>query len=148
MPDMPDISENQGEYAIETRGLTRRFGSIFAVDDLNLSVATGSIFAFLGRNGAGKSSTIRMITGLLSITEGEALVAGRPVALHGIDVRRTIGYLPDHPCTYDWMTGNEWAATVVRDDPADPVWVALGISPAIAVIAPYAGARILASREL
>ena len=104
---MPDMPKNQGEYAIETRSLTRRFGSVLAVDGLDLTVKPGSIFGFLGRNGAGKSSTIRMITGLLSITSGEVYVAGRPVALHGIDVRRTVGYLPDHPGTYDWMSGTE-----------------------------------------
>ena len=101
-------------YAIETRGLTRRYGSLTAVDNLSLSVPAGSIFGFLGKNGAGKSSTIRMLTGLSSITDGDALVAGRPVVLHGIDVRRSVGYLPDHPGVYEWMSGKENLAYAAR----------------------------------
>ncbi|MDR1191628.1 MAG: ATP-binding cassette domain-containing protein, partial [Verrucomicrobiales bacterium] len=65
------------EYVIETNGLTRFFGKNCVVNELNLQIPRGSIFGFLGRNGAGKSTTIRMLLGLLAPTRGSARVLGR-----------------------------------------------------------------------
>ncbi|MDR1304629.1 MAG: ATP-binding cassette domain-containing protein, partial [Verrucomicrobiales bacterium] len=65
------------EYVIETNGLTRFFGKNCVVSELNLKISRGSIFGFLGRNGAGKSTTIRMLLGLLAPTRGSARVLGR-----------------------------------------------------------------------
>ncbi|PFG75019.1 ABC transporter ATP-binding protein [Tepidiforma thermophila] len=78
--------------AIETRGLTKRFGSITAVDRLDLAVHRGEVFGFLGPNGAGKTTTIRLLLGFINPTAGSSLVFGRP----GADpaARRRIGYLP------------------------------------------------------
>jgi ABC-2 type transport system ATP-binding protein len=79
--------------AISARGLTRRFGAFTAVDAVSFDVARGEIFGYLGANGAGKSTTIRMLTGLLAPTGGEATVAGRDVARDPHAVKAAIGYM-------------------------------------------------------
>ena len=76
---------------IETKGLTRKFGDFTAVDDLSIAVAPGSIFAFLGANGSGKSTTIRMLIGVLTPTSGAITVDGVDVIKHPRRVRDRIG---------------------------------------------------------
>lgn len=78
---------------ISARGLGRRFGAFAAVDDVTFDVRAGEVFGYLGANGAGKSTTIRMLCGLLPATAGEAEVAGVDVIRHPADVRRAIGYM-------------------------------------------------------
>jgi ABC-2 type transport system ATP-binding protein len=90
--------------AIELRGLTRRFRGKRAVDRLTLDVPAGSIFALLGDNGAGKTTTIRMLTGLLPPTSGRATALGRDCWADAISLRRRLGYVPERPRFYDWMT--------------------------------------------
>jgi len=80
--------------AIETIGLTRRFGTLTAVDDLTLSISRGTIFGLLGPNGAGKSTTLKMLTTLLAPSAGSARVAGLDVTHRAREVRRRIGYVP------------------------------------------------------
>ena len=79
--------------AIEVRTLVRRFGDFTAVDGVSFTVPRGEIFGYLGANGAGKSTTIRMLIGLLSPTSGEAVVAGHSIATHPEQVKRHIGYM-------------------------------------------------------
>ena len=79
--------------AVETTGLTRRYGSLTAVSDLTLSVPAGSIFGLLGPNGAGKTTTIKMLTTMLPPSAGSARVAGFDVFRQPIQVRRSIGYV-------------------------------------------------------
>ena len=79
---------------LETRSLTRRFGSLTAVDGLNLTVSAGEIFGLVGPNGAGKSTTLKMLTTLLPPTSGEARIAGRDIVHQASEVRRVIGYVP------------------------------------------------------
>ena len=81
------------EQAIETKGLTRRFGEFVAVDHLDLNVSKGDIFGFLGPNGSGKSTCIRMLCGVLEPSEGEAVVNGFDVRRQSEDVKRSIGYM-------------------------------------------------------
>jgi ABC-type multidrug transport system ATPase subunit len=81
------------DLAIETKGLTRRFGEVVAVDHLDLSVTKGSIFGFLGPNGSGKSTVIRMLCGVLEPSEGSATVNGFDVARDPEKVKRSIGYM-------------------------------------------------------
>jgi ABC-2 type transport system ATP-binding protein len=93
--------------AIETAALTRRFGTLVAVDELDLSVETGSIFGLLGPNGAGKSTTIKMLTTLLKPSSGTARVAGHDVCRQAAWVRRAIGYVPQLVSSDGGLTGWE-----------------------------------------
>jgi ABC-2 type transport system ATP-binding protein len=100
--------------AIRARGLTKRFGSILAIDGLDLEVPAGSIFGLLGPNGAGKTTTIRILTGLAQPTSGQAEVAGVPVGLDRPELRRRLGYLDQDPRFYPWMRGRELLELVGR----------------------------------
>ncbi|HIE37954.1 MAG TPA: ATP-binding cassette domain-containing protein [Anaerolineae bacterium] len=80
---------------IETRGLTKRYGRLTAVADLNLQVEEGAVYGFVGPNGAGKTTTMRILATLLRPTAGEAWVAGHSVLKDRRGVRRAIGYMPD-----------------------------------------------------
>jgi ABC-2 type transport system ATP-binding protein len=90
--------------AIDVRGLSRRFGSFVAVQDLSFSVERGEIFGFLGANGAGKSTTIRMLCGLLRPSEGTALVGGVDVSRDPEGVKRRIGYMSQKFSLYEALT--------------------------------------------
>ncbi|HYE85755.1 MAG TPA: ABC transporter ATP-binding protein [Vicinamibacterales bacterium] len=90
--------------AIDVRGLTRRFGQFVAVNDLSFAVRQGEIFGFLGANGAGKSTTIRMLCGLLRPTSGTALVGGVDVGRHPEQVKRNIGYMSQKFSLYEALT--------------------------------------------
>jgi len=90
--------------AIEVRGLTRKFGDFVAVDDLSFTVKQGEIFGFLGANGAGKSTTIRMLCGLLRPTAGSALVGGIDVGRDPEGVKRRIGYMSQRFSLYEPLT--------------------------------------------
>jgi len=90
--------------AIDVRGLTRRFGQFVAVDDLSFEVAPGEIFGFLGANGAGKSTTIRMLCGLLRPTSGTGLVGGVDVGKDPEAVKRRIGYMSQRFSLYEALT--------------------------------------------
>ena len=90
--------------AIEVRGLTRRFGAFVAVDDVTFDVRQGEIFGFLGSNGAGKSTTIRMLCGLLRPTSGSARVGGVDVGSDPEGVKRRIGYMSQRFSLYEKLT--------------------------------------------
>ena len=92
--------------AIETRELTKRFGTEIAVDGLDLTVDHGTVYGFLGPNGAGKTTTMRMLTSLTRPTDGEAWIDGRPVSERD-SIRTSIGYLPEEPPVFDELTGRE-----------------------------------------
>lgn len=89
---------------IRTRGLTRYFRTKAAVYDLNLEVPRGCVFAFLGRNGSGKSTTIRMLLGLLPPTRGEGSILGCDIRKLTPEIRARIGYLTEEHRLYGWMT--------------------------------------------
>lgn len=94
--------------AIACRGLTKRYGSVIAVDKLDLCVEQGSVFGFLGPNGAGKTTTVRILAGLSRPTFGEASIMGQRVRINSVDLRGRIGYLPEEPSFYNWMTGRDF----------------------------------------
>jgi ABC-2 type transport system ATP-binding protein len=100
--------------AIRARGLTKRFGSILALDGLDLEVPTGSVFGLLGPNGAGKTTTLRILTGLARPSAGSAEVAGVPIGLDRPELRRKLGYLDQDPRFYGWMRGRELLELVGR----------------------------------
>ncbi len=92
---------------IEARELTRTFGSFTAVDHVTFDVAAGEVFGFLGANGAGKTTAIRMLTGLLAPSAGSARVAGYDVARAAEQVRRRIGYMSQRFSLYEDLTARE-----------------------------------------
>ena len=92
------------DYAIQTRGLTRRFGSFTAVAGVDLDIPRGQIYGFLGPNGAGKSTTIRMLCGLLEPSFGEAVVLGHAVPREAESLRRKIGYMTQSFSLYGDLT--------------------------------------------
>ena len=100
--------------AIEARALSKRFGSILALDRLDLVVPHGSVFGLLGPNGAGKTTTIRILTGLARPTSGGASVAGVEVGLDEPRLHRRVGYLDQDPRFYGWMKGRELLELVGR----------------------------------
>ena len=100
-----------GDFVIEARGLTRYFGSKkLAVNELTMSVPRGSVFAFLGRNGSGKTTTIRMLLGLLSPTRGSSRVLGEDSQLLTPRARARIGYMSESHLVYRWMTVRQTGA--------------------------------------
>lgn len=92
---------------VETINLTKRYGNVTAVDNLNLQVEKGSIFGLLGPNGAGKTTTILMLLGLTEPTAGRALVAGHDATRNPIAVKSLVGYLPDNVGFYEDLSGRE-----------------------------------------
>ncbi len=92
---------------IETRGLAKRYGGKMAVAWLSLAVPRGSIFALLGDNGAGKTTTIRMLTGLLRPDAGQASILGADCWREAARLRHRVGYVPERPRFYDWMSVGE-----------------------------------------
>src|SRR3954454_21374707 len=95
------------ESIIETRGLTKRFGNLVAVDHLDLAIAPGEIFGLVGPDGAGKTTTLRMLCGLMDPTEGSARVAGHDVAQNAQAVRDEIGYMAQRFGLYQDLTVEE-----------------------------------------
>lgn len=89
---------------IELLNLTKRFGELTAVNDVTLTVNRGEFFAVLGPNAAGKTTTIKMITGLIKPTDGTVRVAGFDVQAEPLEVRRRLAYVPDFPFLYDKLT--------------------------------------------
>lgn len=99
--------ETEHNTIIHTEGLTKRYGEKTAVSDLNLDIRQGEIFGLLGPNGAGKTTTTLMLLGLTEPTEGGAWIHGRDCTREPIEIKRMVGYLPDHVGFYGDMTGRE-----------------------------------------
>jgi ABC-2 type transport system ATP-binding protein len=104
------------EFAIRTEGLTKRFGTQLAVNEVDLRVPAGSVFGFLGPNGSGKTTTIRLLLGLASATAGEIQVLGRPMPGDLRNVLPEVGALVEGPGFYPYLSG---AANLHRLDTAD-----------------------------
>jgi ABC-2 type transport system ATP-binding protein len=100
------ISES-AEHAIDARNLTRRFGSFVAVDHITFDVRVGEVFGFLGANGAGKTTAIKMLVGLLAPSDGEAKVAGFDIYTQRHQIRRSIGYMSQRFSLYADLTVRE-----------------------------------------
>lgn len=95
------VGKHKEDYVIEVKDLTKRFGRFTAVDAISFTVSKGEIFGFLGANGAGKTTAMRMLCGLSSPTSGYALVAGFDVARQAEDVKRSIGYMSQRFSLYE-----------------------------------------------
>ncbi|TFG99720.1 MAG: ABC transporter ATP-binding protein [Calditrichales bacterium] len=98
---------NNSEYIVQTKDLTRRFGKFVAVDQVTIQVARGEIFGFLGANGAGKTTVIKMLCGILAPTSGEANVAGYDIYTQPEKIKKNIGYMSQRFSLYDDLTINE-----------------------------------------
>lgn len=94
--------------AIRTSNLSKHYGSLKALDNLNLDIPDNVVFGFLGPNGAGKTTAVKLLTGFAKPTSGSAEVAGETVGSGTIKLQAKIGLLPDVPAFYDWMTGREF----------------------------------------
>ncbi len=105
LPDSPNPETK--EIAIRAQGLTRRFGSFTAVDSVNFEITRGEIFGFLGSNGCGKTTTMKMLTGLLPASEGEAWIFGRPIDAQGMDARRRVGFMSQSFSLYGELSVRE-----------------------------------------
>jgi ribosome-dependent ATPase len=102
--EIPARAQGKAEIAIDAKGLTRKFGDFTAVQDVTLSIERGEIFGFLGSNGCGKSTTMKMLTGLLPPSEGTATLFGSPVEADSMEVRRNLGYMTQAFSLYGEMT--------------------------------------------
>ena len=92
------------QLAIEAKGLTQKFGDFTAVKQASFSIEKGEIFGFLGSNGCGKTTTMKMLTGLLPPTEGSARLFGKPVESSDITIRRQVGYMSQAFSLYEELT--------------------------------------------
>lgn len=105
---MSQASESsQGLAALSMSHVTKRFGQHTALDDVSLEVPRGVVFALLGENGAGKTTSIKLLLGLAEANEGSLDVLGLDSRQQGAEVRRRVGYVPERPALYEWMTAAE-----------------------------------------
>lgn len=102
--EIPPHPTGQREVAIEAQGLTKRFGNFTAVDRVSFRIERGEIFGFLGSNGCGKTTTMKMLTGLLPASEGEAWLLGQQVEAQDLEVRRRVGYMSQAFSLYSELT--------------------------------------------
>ena len=118
---------------LQTSGLTKRFGEVVAVRDLDLSVDDGEVFGFLGPNGAGKSTTINILLGFLDPSEGQATVLGNDATTQSRAVRRRVGLLPEGYDVYENLTGREHVVSAIEtkggDDDPDEIIDRVGLDP-------------------
>ncbi len=101
---IPPREKTGGAPAIIARGLTRRFGDFTAVDQVSFEIERGEIFGFLGSNGCGKTTTMKMLTGLLPASEGEAVLLGKPVDANDIETRKRVGFMSQSFSLYGELT--------------------------------------------
>ncbi|MGI9504164.1 MAG: ATP-binding cassette domain-containing protein, partial [Geminicoccaceae bacterium] len=101
---IPERMRHDGEAAIHADGLTRRFGDFTAVDQVSFRIERGEIFGFLGSNGCGKTTTMKMLTGLLPASEGHASLFDRPVDAHDLETRKRVGYMSQNFSLYGELT--------------------------------------------
>jgi ABC-2 type transport system ATP-binding protein len=104
----------QGDFAVQTTGLTRDFGTFRAVDGIDLAVPSGSLYGFLGPNGAGKSTTIKCLTGLLRPTRGSMSILGTDPTADPVSVKRRIGVVPEDLALFDRLTAQETLTFVAQ----------------------------------
>ena len=93
---------------LEIDRLTKYYGGLAAVQDLSFTVRTGEVLGLLGPNGSGKSTTIKVLTGLLQPTRGRVLVDGEPIATDLLRYKASLGYVPEEPHLYSYLTGPEY----------------------------------------
>ena len=100
----PFVPDPAAPPAMEAHGLTKRFGDFTAVDHVSFTIQKGEIFGFLGSNGCGKSTTMKMLTGLLEATEGDATLLGKPIDAGGLDTKMRVGYMSQAFSLYEELS--------------------------------------------
>lgn len=95
------------DYVIKTHALSKQYGDVLALDNLNLSVPKHAIFGFLGPNGAGKTTAMRILLGLIQPSSGSGTMFGRDIVTDNLAIRARVGYLPQQPAFYKSMTARE-----------------------------------------
>ena len=95
-------------YAVELKGVTKRYSEILAVNQVDLTIKTGEIFGLLGPNGSGKSTTMKMLLGLVQPDSGSVTVLGVDVQRDPVAVKKLLGYVPESPRLYEFLTGIEY----------------------------------------
>ena len=100
----PFVPDHDAPPAMEAHGLTKRFGDFTAVDHVSFTIQKGEIFGFLGSNGCGKSTTMKMLTGLLEATEGDATLLGKPIDAGGLDTKMRVGYMSQAFSLYEELS--------------------------------------------
>jgi len=96
------------QHAVKLQNVTKRYNELVAVNNVNLTINTGEIFALLGPNGSGKSTTLKMLLGLVQPTTGEVNVLGINVQKDPVAVKQLVGYVPESPQIYEFLTGIEF----------------------------------------
>ncbi|MBQ8314592.1 MAG: ABC transporter ATP-binding protein [Lachnospiraceae bacterium] len=127
---------------LKIEGFTKRYGEKVAVNNLNLHIAPGEIYGFIGHNGAGKTTTLKACCGLLKATEGTLLINGKSIADDPIACKKEMAYIPDNPDLYDFLTGYDYLNFVAdvygvpkkeRNERIDRYGEMLGITEALAL---------------
>ncbi|MBE5929651.1 MAG: ABC transporter ATP-binding protein [Lachnospiraceae bacterium] len=127
---------------LKIEGFTKRYGEKVAVNNLNLHIAPGEIYGFIGHNGAGKTTTLKACCGLLKATEGTILINGKSIADEPITCKKEMAYIPDNPDLYDFLTGYDYLNFVAdvygvskkeRNERIDRYGEMLGITEALAL---------------
>jgi ABC-type multidrug transport system ATPase subunit len=107
------------ETLVQVDGLTKRYGEVLAVDNLNLSISRGEVYSLVGANGAGKSTLLRMIVGITESDAGRVLICGEDLSHRAPSTRKHLGYLPEELILYEQLTGREYLALVAGLKDAD-----------------------------
>ncbi len=127
---------------LKIEGFTKRYGEKVAVNNLNLHIAPGEIYGFIGHNGAGKTTTLKACCGLLAATEGKLFINGKSIAENPIACKKEMAYIPDNPDLYDFLTGYDYLNFVAdvygvpkkeRNERMDLYGEMLGITEALAL---------------
>lgn len=127
---------------LKIEGFTKRYGEKVAVNNLNLHIAPGEIYGFIGHNGAGKTTTLKACCGLLKATEGTLLINGKSIDDEPIACKKDMAYIPDNPDLYDFLTGYDYLNFVAdvygvskkeRDERIDTYGEMLGITEALSL---------------
>ena len=127
---------------LKIEGFTKRYGEKVAVNNLNLHIAPGEIYGFIGHNGAGKTTTLKACCGLLKATEGTILINGKSIAEEPLACKKEMAYIPDNPDLYDFLTGYDYLNFVAdvyavpkkeRNERIDMYGEMLGITEALAL---------------
>jgi len=102
------LNKNESKLAVKLETISKSFGTVQAVKNLNLQINAGTVFGFLGPNGSGKSTTMKLIMGLLKADSGKLNVYGIDTSSNPWDVKKIVGYVPESPRLYDFLTGLEY----------------------------------------